>query len=187
MKIWKDFQSVKRGTQRYDSFERNLGKIKTRLEVEIKASKNWLSIQASRLSWKVNVLNEAVSRIFRKFCCVSRGPWLQTIVEDDTGYRGYRNYGTTNSPRKNLGGIGSLFSRETVAQWPAIPHTASIDNITNPPLMGTASSKHTNSFYHCEEHTDKRYSEQDTQFARVKQKRTLIRSPTTRYLTKKTY
>lgn len=81
-------------------------------------------------------LNKVVSWIFRELyrLRLARGLWLQTIVEDGKRYRGYRNYGTTNSPRKNLGGIGSLFSRETVAQWPAIPYTT-IDNITNPPLI----------------------------------------------------
>lgn len=42
-----------------------------------------------------------------------------------------------NSSRKDPGGIGSLFSREAAAQWPAIPHVA-IDDITNLPLIGTA-------------------------------------------------
>lgn len=43
----------------------------------------------------------------------------------------------TNGPRKDPGGVGSLFSREAAAQWAAIPHAA-IDDITNLPLIGTA-------------------------------------------------
>lgn len=82
--------------------------------------------------------------------CVSRGPRSDRRNHRRrrrwTISRGYRNYGTTNSPRRDPGGNGSLFSRKAAAQWAAIPHAA-ITDITNPPLIGTARPKHINSFY----------------------------------------
>lgn len=54
---------------------------------------------------------------------------------DRPRYRGYGNYGATNGPRKDPGGVGSLFSREAVAQW------AAIHDITNLSLIGCSLDK----------------------------------------------
>lgn len=76
-----------------------------------------------------------------------------------------------NSSRKDPGGIGSLFSREAAAQWPAIPHVA-IDDITNLPLIGTARRNipiRSTNRYTSKKNANKVIETKNTQFTYIRQ------------------
>lgn len=68
-----------------------------------------------------------------------KGPSGCATDGDGRRYRGNGNYGRTNGPREDPGGVRSLFSRKAAAQWAAIPHAA-IADITSPPLIGCSYS-----------------------------------------------